>query len=296
MRPILRPGLQVLRRDVRTLQLGLEWPGLATLTDSAAVQATLAAVDGCRTLEQVVARAVAAAVDVDKPAVVAALESLLGCGALVDQAKTPRRHVREPAWAALWLLSGPHDDPAELARRRLTCAVEVHGDGLVATELRRALASSDLGGSGGADVVVVASDTEPDRDRGDRPMHQSLPHLWVWVRELVGVVGPFVVPGQTSCLRCVDESRADLDAAWPTLVASSVARPLPVPACDPLLAALVAALATHDLGIWASGLRPQSWSRLIEVPQGFGLISSETFAPHPRCGCGWPQWHDTMGA
>jgi len=295
VRPILRPGLQVLRRDARTLQLGLDWPGLATLPDSPALQATLAAVDGCRTVDQVLARAVTTAGDADQAQVSAALESLLECGALVDQATTHRTHLPEAAWAALWLLSGPHRDPAELARLRLSCAVEVRGAGLVATELRRALASSDLRGDG-SDIVVIAADTEPERDRGDLPMHRSVPHLWVCVRELVGVVGPFVVPGQTSCLRCIDESRADLDAAWPTLVASSVARPLPVPACDPLLAALVAALALHDLGLWASGLRPLSWGRVIEVPQGIGLISSEDFAPHPRCGCGWPQWHDTMGA
>jgi hypothetical protein len=295
VRPILRPGLQVLRRDARTLQLGLDWPGLATLPDSAALQAVLAAVDGCRTVEQVVAHALMCAPDAAEVEVSAALEGLLDCGALVDQATTHRSNLREPAWAALWLLSGPHRDPAELARLRLSCAVEVRGAGIVAAELRRALASSDLR-SDGSDVVVVAGDTEPDRDRGDLPMHRSVPHVWVWVRELVGVVGPFVVPGKTSCLRCIDEARADLDAAWPTLVASSVAKPLPVPACDPLLAALVAALAMHDLGLWASGLRPLSWGRMIEVPQGFGLISSEDFAPHPRCGCGWPQWHDTMGA
>ncbi len=295
MRPTLRPGLQVLRRDARTLQLGLDWPGLATLPDSPALQATLAAVDGCRTVEQVVARAVTTAADMDEVEVSAALESLLECGALVDQAMTHRTHLAEPAWAALWLLSGPHRDPAELARLRLGCAVEVQGAGLVAAELRRALESSDLR-SDGSDVVVVAADTEPDRDRGDLPMHRSVPHLWVCVRELVGVVGPFVVPGQTCCLRCIDESRADLDAAWPTLVASSVAKPLPVPACDPLLAALVAAHALHDVGLWASGLRPLSWGRVIEVPQGIGLLRSEDFAPHPRCGCGWPQWHDTMGA
>lgn len=311
MRLIVRPGLQVLRRDVRTLQLGLDWPGVTSVPDSPALQAALAAIDGCRDVDQVVARAVGLA-GVEKREVVAALDVLIACGAVVDQAKTRRSTVSEQTWAALWLLAGPERDPHDLLAARVSCAVDVRGSGLVASEVRRGLVSSGLGGGNGGgsgggrgsssganrpvDVVVVAADNEPEREAADSAMHRSLPHLWVWVREVVGVVGPFVMPGETACLRCVDAAKTDLDAAWPTLVAATAARPLTAPACDQSLAALVAALAVHEVGVWASGLRPQSWGRVIELPQGCGLIDSEVYEVHPRCGCGWAQWRDTMGA
>ena len=45
------------------------------------------------------------------------------------------------------------------------------------------------------------------------------PHLLVRVRDGTGLVGPMVIPGQTSCLACADLHRSDRDAAWPALAA-----------------------------------------------------------------------------
>jgi nicotinamidase-related amidase len=39
------------------------------------------------------------------------------------------------------------------------------------------------------------------------------------VRDGTGLVGPLVIPGVTSCLRCADLHRSDRDAAWPALAA-----------------------------------------------------------------------------
>lgn len=299
MRLILRPGLQVLRRDVRTLQFGLDWPGLATMPDSPAVRAVLRAVDGCRTPEEVVAAAVSTEPGVDRSAVADALDAMLTSGVVVDQAKTTRDRVSETGWAALWLLAGPGGEPAELLRRRRTTFAHVRGAGQVADSVRQALTRSEIpptARAADADLVVMASDSEPDRDIGDTAMHRSIPHVWVWVRELVGVVGPFVTPGNSACLRCIDEARTDLDSAWPALVASTLAHPTPVPACAPVLAALVAAFAVHELEVFASGLVPQTWGRIVEIPHGYGVVALQPYEPHPRCGCGWNQEHDTMGA
>jgi bacteriocin biosynthesis cyclodehydratase domain-containing protein len=146
------------------------------------------------------------------------------------------------------------------------------------------------------DLVVLASDGEPDRSTGDDAMRREIPHLWARVRDVVGVVGPFVLPGTTGCLRCTDHVRSDLDPAWSTVLASAAARPPAVVACDPVLAALVAAWAAQEVAVWASGLRPQTVNAVIEVPQGFGELDLQIVEPHPRCGCGWSAWRDTMGA
>ncbi len=297
MRPILRPGLQVLRRDIRTLQFGLEWPGVATIADSPALRAVLDAIDGFRDPTGVVLAAADTGPSVDD--CLAALDVLVDAGAVIDQAATARTDLDESAWAALWLLAGPDRDAREVAEARATCVVHVRGAGRLGDGVRRLLSDVPLAvtnDAARADVVILAADHEPDRDLADRALSEGLPHLWVVVRELVGVLGPFVVPGRTACLRCVDAARTDIDPAWPTLVESVSRRPGHVHACDPLLAALMATWAVHEVCVWASGLRPQSWDRTIEMPHGVGLVHSERYHPHPACGCGWSVWHDTMGA
>ena len=47
-------------------------------------------------------------------------------------------------------------------------------------------------------------------------IHRSgVPHLVATVRGQTGIVGPLVVPGVTSCLRCADLHRRDADPRWP---------------------------------------------------------------------------------
>ena len=296
MRPILRPGLQILRRDINTIQLGLDWPGVCTLRETTALAAVLAAVDGFRDCSGVVLAAVESGVS--RPEALAALELLIDCGALVDQALAWRNSESEAAWASLWLLAGPARSAADVARGRQRHRVEVRGTGQVADAARTMLPLAGVARAapGGADLVVLASDSEPSRDLADQAMREEVDHLWVFSREVVGVLGPFVVPGSSACLRCADLARAELDPAWPILLQSAAAHRPAAPACDPLLARLLGAWAAQEVAVWASGLRPQTWDCVIEIPQGFGVVGAQNFDMHPRCGCGWAVWHDTMGA
>lgn len=296
MRPILRPGLQVLRRDVHTVQLGLDWPGVCTLRGTTALTAVLEAVDGFRDCSGVVLAAAHAGISPTDAQ--SALEVLIDCGALVDQATVWRRDDHEAAWASLWLLAGPFRAADDVVRARSRHRAEVRGRGAVADAVRSVLGLSGVAAAppGGADLVVLASDCEPDRELAHEVMREGAPHVWVYTREVVGVIGPFVVPGRSGCLRCVDLARSELDPAWPTLLACAAAHPPTAPACDPLLATLIGAWAAQEVAVWASGLRPQTWGGVIELPQGFGGVSAETFEMHPGCGCGWPVAQDTMGA
>lgn len=297
MRPIVRPGLQILRRDMHSVQLGLDWPGLVAVWETPGLRAVLASVDGFRDVEGVLLAATQLGVSLADAE--AGLDVLLKCGALVDRSATRRTGFDESAWAAWWLLAGPEHSAADLVEAQRGRRVLVQGSGRVAEvvrELLRGSATMSCGEPDEADLLVIASDAEPARAHADAAMHTGLPHVWVFVRDTVGVVGPFVDPGRTACLRCVDASRADLDPAWPTLITSSLATPLAVPPCDPILATLVGAWASQDAVLWSGGLRPHTWGAVIEVPQGFGAPQTVTFNPHPHCGCGWPIWQETMGA
>jgi bacteriocin biosynthesis cyclodehydratase domain-containing protein len=143
---------------------------------------------------------------------------------------------------------------------------------------------------------VIASDVEPARAEADRALSRGRPHLWASVRDSVGLVGPLAIPGDTACLRCADAARSDLDPFWPALVDAATCVPAVVPAVDETLVSVVAALAAHEVAVYASGRGPQTLNGVIEIPYGFGPVQRVPLAQHPQCGCGWPTWQDTMGA
>ena len=227
----------------------------------------------------------------------AALDTLIDTGAVVDQAHHLRGSLSEPAWAATWLLVGPEGRAADVVAARTGRCVDVWGSGQVADHLRSLLPRVGLTQDPRtAELIVVAADQEPSRSLSDHVMADGRPHLWAVVRELVGVLGPFVAPGTTACLRCVDRARTHHDPAWPTLVESASLPRGQIHACDPLLATLVATWAALELSLWACDLQPQTWGRTIEIPFGVGNITLQRTEADPACGCGWPLWQDTMGA
>lgn len=297
MRPVLRPGLRPLRRDPRTLQLGLDWAGTALIGDTPAVAAVLSSLDGFHQVEGVLSAAEARGVP--RAAARAALDALVACGAVVDADRLAAPDVAPPTWAAWSLLAGPTGTAHDVAAARAACTVGVLGEGLVADAVRALLPRARVRLADAwseASVVIAASDHEPDRDRSDDLMHLAVPHLWAHTRDVVGVLGPFVDPGVDACLRCVDASRSDVDRCWPTLLAADHAHRAGPPVADPVLATLVAAWAVHETAVLASGLRPQTAGSVLELAYGGGPVTRVGFEPHPACGCGWPTWQDTMGA
>lgn len=297
MRPTIRPGLRLLRRDAHTLQLGLDWPGLCLVRDTPVVRAVLDAVDGFRAADAVVLAA--AAQGHQREACAEALAALMRCGAVVDGNRPRDPDVPSSAWAAWSLLAGPQREASDVASSRRRRRVAVCGDGVVADRVRGLLPGSQVRVAAdrtAADLVVMAVDDEPDRQSSDELMGLGVPHLWASLRDLVGVVGPFVLPGRTGCLRCADEARGDRDPGWPTLLAAATAKPIATPATDDVLAALVAAWAVHEVAVWASDLPPQTWNHLVEIPYGSSPVERVAVDPHPRCGCGWFRRQDTMGA
>jgi hypothetical protein len=296
LRLMVRPGLKILRRDARTLQLGFDWPGVAAVQDTEAMRSVLAAIDGVRDHRAVLTAATSSGVPVD--ACEEGLALLLECGAVVDAGGQPASELSEGTSAALWLLAGPRRGLIDVLAARERRAVWVVGDGAVADTVRALMVSAGLrlcDDPDRAEVGVLAGDREPSRDLADAVLHAGVPHLWAYLRDLAGVIGPFVVPGRTACLRCVDSARTEADPAWPTLLQSAAVRPLRVAACDGVQATLVGAWAAQEVALWASDVRPRTRGRVIEVPMG-GPVEESYFDPHPACGCGWLEWRDTIGA
>jgi len=157
------------------------------------------------------------------------------------------------------------------------------------------------------DIAVLAPAGALAPQLADQLMRSDTPHLLAAVKETTGIVGPFVTPGATACLRCLDLHRTDRDPAWPLIAAqlATEGRRPAVNACDVVLATLVASIAAMQVltAIDAAGepLRsPSSASaraQALPLPTHDGTleitlpdwrIRRRGWFLHPACGCRWP--------
>jgi bacteriocin biosynthesis cyclodehydratase domain-containing protein len=262
-RPVLRPGLRVLRRGPAELQIGLDPRRAVALADSDAVRRTLAVLD-------VAGPADDADLDV--------LTVLHGLGVLEEHG-APRSTGKGRVEVRSF---GMHPLP--------DLALVLDEAGLEVDEPFR---SPDAGAVG-----LLAGVGEPSRDLLDDWIRDGLPHLVLRFSEGEAVVGPFVEPGVTACLRCIDAHHTDTDARWPLLVAQQAAyaeRPradgIPEPVDGPLLR-VATAWAVADIASHLRGERPATWSSTLRLPPALADSDSTSWLRHPECGCSWNQVHE----
>ncbi|HSI93488.1 MAG TPA: hypothetical protein VK925_08300 [Jiangellaceae bacterium] len=136
-------------------------------------------------------------------------------------------------------------------------------------------------------LVVLAPPPGTVRVTAGELLRSGVPHLVARVVEVTGTVGPLVVPGRSSCLRCLDLHRTDRDPAWPRVVAQSGHQRLEVAACDVTLAALVAGLTAQQALAYLDGFQPAALDGTIETSLPDGLPRRRSWTPHPACGCTW---------
>jgi bacteriocin biosynthesis cyclodehydratase domain-containing protein len=249
MRPLLAPGLHLLRRGDGRLQVGLDRGHAVVVPDTEPVRRAL---------------------------------HLLTRGELISEADVPLQ-VR----------------PLLTTSAKTRGKVAVVGFGHPSGEphlarLRSLITASGLTiGRSMADVVVLAGVGEPCRDLVDHWTQQGVPHVLVRLVEGYAVVGPFVAPGRTACLRCLDATATDEDPSWPLLLEqySSLSRrdrrdgaTEPV---DPLLAELAGAWAARDVASYLLGHRPSTWSSTVRLDPLLQDIRTEAWLRHPACGCTW---------
>ena len=204
-----------------------------------------------------------------------------------------------------------HQAEASRYRRLRPVSVLVHGaagsdiadevDRLLRSAGGAGLAPAVLGEAAAQGPVLIASDGEPPRAWSDALVRAETPHLYLRAVESAVLLGPWVEPGVTGCLRCDDLGRAAADPAWPLLVQQASARgaherrdgvPSPI---DALSLASAAAMAARDLVRDAEGLLPDLWSTELRwgppshLEDPAGADQSEHGARfidrHAACGC-----------
>jgi bacteriocin biosynthesis cyclodehydratase domain-containing protein len=120
-------------------------------------------------------------------------------------------------------------------------------------------------------------------------MRDQVPHLAVRADEAIGVVGPFVDPGRSACLRCIDLSKAARDPAWPKILAQAAGDVAYPTACDTVLAAATAALATAQaLAVidYRGARSPVAANGALELALPDWQWRRRDWPPHPCCTCG----------
>ncbi len=253
----LRSGVPVVRRDAGHLQVGSHPEA------SAVVEASAANVDVLRRLSRGLDPA---RLGSDSAALVAGLAA---AGLVVDPGDRQRRLLRREATSVELCGSTPwHDD---LAARLAEVGID---------------SGSDRGsGSEAPDLTVVLTAGEPDRDLADRCLHSDQTTLFVAAIDGRVRLGPWVVPGRTACLQCLDAHQRERDARHPVLVeqwhtASAVAE------VEPTLMSLALAWVCADVARWCHARVPTTWSSTIWLDEE-ALPGIASWTRHAWCGCGW---------
>jgi bacteriocin biosynthesis cyclodehydratase domain-containing protein len=137
------------------------------------------------------------------------------------------------------------------------------------------------------DLVLITDATVADPVLSNSLAAAGTPHLLVHAAEGTGVVGPLVVPGRTSCLRCVDLHNTDTDPCWPALAAQLAAHPQPADlASAQATSAFAAGQALRFLhGSIGHGDLPV-WGAAVEIDVFTGRCDRVEWRPHERCSCG----------
>lgn len=156
-----------------------------------------------------------------------------------------------------------------------------------ADAIRRASPLTDLRPLSGepADLVVLARPWAASDPLAAAELDPQAPHLVATVRGDVGVVGPLVVPGTTSCLRCADLHRRDTDPRWPRLAAQLTAAEPPPSGATVTCLVTVATAALQVLSYLDGAAAPVTLGATVELRPPDLRPRLRRWPPHPACGC-----------
>lgn len=132
------------------------------------------------------------------------------------------------------------------------------------------------------DLAIVTDTAVPDPTLVSTLTAAGTAHLTVRVREGTGWVGPLVVPGRTSCLRCLDLHRTERDPCWPRVAAQLAASPQ---AAELNATQAAAAFAAGPALRYLDGDGDALWNSMIELDPVHGVLGRRSWQPHPACGC-----------
>jgi bacteriocin biosynthesis cyclodehydratase domain-containing protein len=134
-------------------------------------------------------------------------------------------------------------------------------------------------------LTVLAVDGPAPDERHTALQATDVPYLAVSLGVDSGVVGPLVLPGLTSCLRCADLHRRDRDPAWPALAVQLTVERRYGPVSAAAVATIVAGVAAQQVLAFLDGDEPAALEGTIELHLPDWRLRRRSWPPHPECGC-----------
>jgi bacteriocin biosynthesis cyclodehydratase domain-containing protein len=313
-RPQIKPALRRAWRDDATLQIGLTPETGVILAGLDAVDAQLIDhLDGTQRVADLIRWAGTRGIPAAR---VRELLGLLDSAGVLTGAPTDRAHLHrlgaerrqrmQPdalAWSVVYADAG---DGFELLAHRTGRGVLLIGRGTLAdacalavgrtgVQLRRSATAREgrevLARDASYDtpypLVVLVDDDTVQTAVGSALLAEGVTHLAVVAGADHVTVGPFVRPGRSACLHCLQLARTDRDPLWPA-VAAQLDAPVPVERGEAALVQLAAGLTALQVACWADERRtPASVGATLTVTLPDGLTTRRSWPRHPRCGCAW---------
>ena len=273
----LNPAMPVLWRPDGTVQVGWD-PRRAVLVhppaglSSAGLARLLRGMQNPPPADELISRAGALGAEQAATAIADLLAALVSAGVVISAGSSRRPvavriHGRGPL--------------SELLSNALRCS----GTRVTRSNQPHAVVTADR-----TDLVVLADALVAD-PRVLRDLHtERVPHLPVLVRDGIGLIGPLVLPGVTSCLACADLHRRDRDAAWPAVAAQLRST---ISTADRATLMGTAALALTQVDRVVRAIRadsgavaaPMTLDTTVEFDVADGSVVTKRWSRHPGCSC-----------
>jgi bacteriocin biosynthesis cyclodehydratase domain-containing protein len=306
---MVKPALVRVWRDASTVQFGVDTATAVVVGGvTSAVRQVLDLLDGTRDRDDL--RSASARAGVPAELADAVVDRLATAGLLDDGAAdtsalrsldVAERDRLAPELASLTLLRREPGGGLRALAKRQAATVGIVGTGRLAAAVEGLLRSCGVGRvlarpdparlladapkRRAPDLILVTAYGAPVPEQVDAVARLGRPHLAVVARELAGVVGPLVRPGETACVRCLDLHRADRDPAWP-LVALQAATGAPT--CPPVpapLISIVAGTAALQAIAQLDGDDPATLDGTLEIRLPDWRLRRRSWPPHPDCRC-----------
>jgi hypothetical protein len=124
-----------------------------------------------------------------------------------------------------------------------------------------------------------------DAERRDALHALGCAHLVVRLDSDHGTVGPLVIPGLTSCVRCADLHRLDRDPAWNALAVQLTLPHRASTASEVALATVVAGLGAVQVLDFLDGGSPAAVDGALEMYPPDWRVRRRSWPVHPACDC-----------
>jgi len=146
--------------------------------------------------------------------------------------------------------------------------------------------TSPLGSGRFADLVILTDPAPVEPSVRDSLHLDGLPHLSSSVSGSGAVIGPLVMPGRTSCLRCADLHRSDRDPCWPTLAVQLATRSRHRAISEVALCVAAAGVTAGQALSFLDGQRPETVGGTVEWQLPDWRLRRRSWPPHHECDCG----------